>query len=94
MRAYRKNDFTREDFMRIESLLSDESISEEYRKAVLSLVKAYVKDLYCSDCQASSRTSSTSGVCTWNNDMAVFLPLNDGPLESYPAHCPIRKLLK
>jgi len=94
MRVYEKNDFKREDFENLKKLLSDETVSSEYRKTVIALLKAYCKNLYCSECQALVRTSSTDGKCRWNDGMLVFLPMNDGPLMRHPSYCPIRQLLK
>ncbi len=93
-RVYECNNFTKEDLEVIGEILQCESIAPKYKKALLSLLKAYCKDLYCTECKGSARTSSRSGICKWNHDMPVSLPLNDGPLTSYPVDCPIRKLLK
>ncbi len=94
MKLYRKNEFTKEDLDFIEKMLNDESLSREYRQAILSLLKAYAKDLYCSDCQGSKRVSSRSGICQWCQDMSITLEFNKGPIEWYPKNCPIRKLLR
>lgn len=93
-KVYKQNKFTKEDFDVISEMLQCENLTSEYKRALLSLLKAYCKGLYCDECKGSKRTSSSSGVCEWNHDMPVNLPLNDGPLGSYPANCPIRKLIK
>lgn len=92
-RVHEKNKFSKEDFDIISEILQCEEFPAEYRNAVISLLRAYCKGLYCDECKGSRRTSSRSGVCVWNNDMPVSLPLNDGPIRSYPTNCPIRKLL-
>ncbi len=91
-KVYEKNKFTKEDLEAIREMLLCENL--KYKKALSSLLEAYCENLYCSECKGSLRTSSNSGVCQWNNDMSIALPFNDGPLTSYPANCPIRKLLK
>lgn len=93
-RVYKSNEFTQEDFEVICEMLQCENLDPRYKDALLSLLKAYCDDLYCSECQGSARTSSTGGICQWNNNMPVSLKLNDGPLMWYPADCPIRRLLK
>ena len=93
-RVYEKNKFTKEDLEVIGEMLQDENVSTKHKKALLSMLRAYCKGLYCSECQGSRRTSRSGGVCEWNNSMPIDLPLNDGPLRSYPAECPIRKLIK
>ena len=91
-RVCEKNTFTKGDLEVIREMLLCENL--KYKKALSSLLEAYCENLYCSECKGSLRTSSNSGVCQWNDDMAISLPLNDGPLTSYPTNCPIRKLIK
>lgn len=93
-KVYQKNDFTKEEFETIKDMLQTENLSLEYKNALLSLLKAYCKELYCSDCQGSRRTSSKSGHCEWNQNMPVSLHFNNGPLNFSPLDCPVRKLLK
>lgn len=94
MKVFCKNDFTKEDFSNIAMIIDDDKIPLEIRKTAIQLLKAYAKNLYCDESQASLRKTSTGGICRWNNNMLISLPLNDGPIESYPINCPIRKLIK
>ena len=50
-KVYQKNDFTKEEFETLKEMLQTENLSLEYKRALLSLLKAYCKELYCSDCQ-------------------------------------------
>ncbi len=93
-KVYEKNKFTKEDFETISEMLQSEILPLKYKRALLSLLRAYCKGLYCDECKGSKRTSSSGGVCEWNDDMLISLPLNDGPVTSYPSNCPLRKLLK
>ncbi len=94
MIVYKRNNFTKKEFEIIKEMLQSDNLIPEYKRALLSLLKAYCKELYCSECQGSRRTDSDSGECMWNQNMPVMLPLNCGPLTSRPINCPIRKLFK
>ena len=89
MKVYKKLVFDLPDLKEIKRIIDDESVSLESKKAIVSLLKSYVQNLYCDDCLSTIK----QGKCTWNDDMPVRTPLNDGPLESYYPSCPIRTIV-